>query len=90
MNKSDLIKIVATQTGSDVKQVQKTIDCFFKELSESINKEEVSIKDFGTFRVVKQKARIARNPSTGEPVEVPEKNVLKFKASKNALSMKWL
>ncbi len=33
---------------------------------------------------------IARNPATGEPVEVPEKEVVKFKPSKNILNMKWL
>ena len=50
----------------------------------------VSIKDFGTFKKIIQPARIARNPATGEPVEVPEKEVVKFKPSKNILNMKWL
>ncbi|BAD51361.1 HU family DNA-binding protein [Bacteroides fragilis] len=90
MNKKDLIKVVATETGFPMKDVQKTIDTFLKELSEEVNKEDVAIKDFGTFKTVIQKARIARNPATGELVEVPEKKVLKFKPSKNALSLKWL
>ena len=33
---------------------------------------------------------LSRNPATGEPVEVPEKEVVKFKPSKNILNMKWL
>lgn len=90
MNKSDLIRVVAAEAGSTPQKVQKVIDCFFQELSEGLKTEEVSIKDFGTFKKVVQKERVARNPATGAPVQVPEKEVLKFKASKNAFKMKWL
>lgn len=61
-----------------------------KELSQNLREKDVSIKDFGTFKKIIQPARIARNPATGEPVEVPEKEVVKFKPSKNILNMKWL
>ena len=56
----------------------------------NLREKDVSIKDFGTFKKIIQPARIARNPATGEPVEVPEKEVVKFKPSKNILNMKWL
>ena len=59
-------------------------------LNYSVAELRVSIKDFGTFKKIIQPARIARNPATGEPVEVPEKEVVKFKPSKNILNMKWL
>ena len=58
--------------------------------SQNLREKDVSIKDFGTFKKIIQPARIARNPATGEPVEVPEKEVVKFKPSKNILNMKWL
>lgn len=90
MNKTDLIKKIADNMEFALKDVQKIIDVFLIELSENVNNEDVAIKDFGTFKTVIQKARIARNPGTGELVEVPEKKVLKFKPSKNALRMKWL
>ena len=83
MNKTDLIKMVAEKANKPTKEVAEIIDSFFKE-------KDVSIKDFGTFKKIIQPARIARNPATGEPVEVPEKEVVKFKPSKNILNMKWL
>ena len=90
MNKTDLIKMVAEKANKPTKEVAEIIDSFFKELSQNLREKDVSIKDFGTFKKIIQPARIARNPATGEPVEVPEKEVVKFKPSKNILNMKWL
>ena len=83
MNKTDLIKMVAEKANKPTKEVAEIIDSFFKELSQNLREKDVSIKDFGTFKKIIQPARIARNPATGEPVEVPEKEVVKFKPSKN-------
>lgn len=44
-------------------------------------KEKLVLKGFGTFKRHTTPARMARNPRTGEPVEVPEKETLRFKAS---------
>ncbi len=56
----------------------------FEELKQQIlEKERVSIRGFGTFKVIHKPARIARNPKTGEPVNVEPKDVIKFKASKS-------
>lgn len=90
MNKTDLIKMVAEKANKPTKEVAEIIDSFFKELSQNLREKDVSIKDFSTFKKIIQPARIARNPATGEPVEVPEKEVVKFKSSKNILNMKWL
>lgn len=90
MNKTELIKKVAIETKNDYKEVSNIIDSFFQELSQALRDEEVSIKDFGTFKKVIQLARKGRNPATGEPLDIPEKEVIKFKPSKNILNMKWL
>ena len=90
MNKTDLIKMVAEKANKPTKEVAEIIDSFFKELSQNLREKDVSIKDFGTFKKIIQPARIARNPATGEPVEVPEKEVVKFKPSKNILNMNWI
>lgn len=90
MNKTTLIKCVATQTGFTIKETSSVIDSFLIELSNSLQNENVSIKDFGTFRREIKKERTMRNPQTGEPLLVPEKEVVKFKASKNVLKLKWL
>jgi DNA-binding protein HU-beta len=38
---------------------------------------------FGTFRVIKRKARVGRNPQTGETIQIPAKKVPKFVPGKN-------
>ena len=90
MNKKDLVKIVAEKTRKSQKEVAHIIDIFFQELSQNLRENDVQIKDFGTFKKVVQPARIGRNPATNEPIEIPEKTVVKFKPSKNVLNMKWL
>lgn len=44
--------------------------------------DRVRFPGFGSFRVSKRKARIARNPQTGEPVRVPARTVPRFSAAK--------
>ena len=45
----------------------------------------VKIHNFGSFKVIKKKSRIGRNPKTMEDVMISERNVLKFKPSKSIL-----
>ena len=45
----------------------------------------VKIHNFGSFKVIKKKSRIGRNPKTMEDVMIDERNVLKFKPSKMIL-----
>jgi len=47
--------------------------------------ERVIIRDFGSFSRKGRKAKTARNPKTGEVVQVPAKNVLTFKAAKSTV-----
>lgn len=44
--------------------------------------EKVILRGFGTFQMKTRAARVARNPKTGESINVPEKTVLVFKAAK--------
>jgi len=46
----------------------------------------VKIHNFGSFRVIRKKSRIGRNPKTMEDVMIGERNVLKFKPSKFTLN----
>jgi len=49
------------------------------------NKGYVKIHNFGSFNVNRKKSRIGRNPKTMENVMISERNVLKFKPSKNII-----
>ena len=46
----------------------------------------VKIHNFGSFKVIRKKSRLGRNPKTKENVIISERNVLKFKPSKSTLS----
>ena len=46
------------------------------------NREEIFISGFGTFSVVKRKARTGRNPKTGEAIRIAARVIPKFKPAK--------
>lgn len=52
-----------------------------------INKRDVGIYQFGTFKVQTSKARMGRNPSTGAELEIPAKDRVKFKVSSTLKEM---
>ena len=63
--------------SSEIKNVIETIKEAIKEDG------KVQISGLGTFKLVTRPARTARNPRTGETISVPEKEVVKFTASKS-------
>ena len=88
MNKADLASKLwelHSQKGVDVskKHAEEIVDFVFDSIADCLKKgEEVSIAGFGTFAAKQRKARTARNPRTGEAVQVPAMKVPKFKAGK--------
>ena len=46
------------------------------------NGDKIELRGFGSFRLRERKARVGRNPKTGETVQVPTKKVPYFKAGK--------
>lgn len=82
MNKKDLTKAVAEKVEMTQKSVGEVVDALFDAIENALmDGEDVSITNFGKFVVVEKEASVKRNPSTGDPVEVPAHNVVKFKAS---------
>jgi integration host factor subunit beta len=68
------------------KEVAVVIVKFIEKLRESIENlnqnDRIELRGFGTFGIKKRKARIARNPKTGEEVKVPERKSPFFKAGR--------
>ncbi len=85
MTKSDLIiKITEKNQFFFQKDIQKVIEILFNSISEALeNGDRVELRGFGAFGVKKRKARIGRNPKSGEPVAIPEKNIPFFKMGKS-------
>jgi len=82
MNKAELVNYVAEALEISKKDAKDVTNAVIEGITEGIITEgKVSLVGFGTFSAVKREARTARNPQTGEAVEVPEKFVPKFKPS---------
>ena len=88
MNKADLANKIwelHSKKGMDVskKHAEEVVDLIFDTITDTLkSSDEVSIAGFGTFAVKDRKAREARNPRTGETVNVPAMKVPKFRAGK--------
>jgi len=81
MTKKEIVTKISDQTDMkqiDVKRiVQMALDMIVESLSRG---ETVELRNFGIFKVKSKKARLGRNPKTGENVQIPEKKVVTFKA----------
>lgn len=84
MNKKELVKSVYDKLdGLPLKQCENAVNAVLNSIQETLaGGDEVVLVGFGTFSVREQKARTARNPKTGEKVQVPAKKVPDFKAGK--------
>ena len=83
MNQSDLIANVARATGLAKADAERAVKATLNEIGDAIErKEEVNLAGFGTFRIEHRNARTGRNPQTGEAMDIPAKNVIKFSPGK--------
>lgn len=79
MNKDSLIAAMAEKSGLTRKDCEGGLNAFIDSISDALaKKEKVTLIGFGTFSVVTRAARTGRNPSTGDPMEIPAKDVPKF------------
>ncbi len=83
MNKASLIEKVASTSDMSKAEAERIVEGVFDSITEELKGGgEVSIAGFGIFSVKDRAARTARNPRTGEPVDVPATIVAKFKPAK--------
>ena len=65
------------------KDIQKVLSVVLGEIKQALKREDrVELRGFGMFSTKIQKARISRNPKTGEKVNTPEKKTIHFKMAK--------
>jgi len=83
MNRRELVRAVAAQTTRDVKEVEQVVAGLTDVITAVVAKgEAVSIQGFAKFTKISRKARMGRNPQTGEPVKIKAKTVAKATAMK--------
>ena len=83
--KSKLLKQISQNYPNFLKKdLEKFIDIILKEIRRTLRRgERVELRGFGVFSTNKQKARISRNPKTGEKIHTPEKKTIHFKMAKD-------
>lgn len=83
MNKSELIKRIASQAGLTQAQATAALQAVETGVIDTLaNGGEVALVGFGTFKVTDRAARTGRNPKTGEELQIAASKVPTFKAGK--------
>ena len=81
MNKTELVAAVAAKTEMSKKNAEKAVAAVLETVAETLAAgEKVQLVGFGTFEIREREARTAKNPRTGETVEVAASRVPAFKA----------
>ena len=86
MTKGDLVAQVTAAIGPGVtkRECGLVVDAFLGAVKGAlVHGDHIERRGFGTFKVRRRRARSARNPRTGEPVEVPARTVPVFKPSRH-------
>ena len=83
MTRSELIQTLANEAGVEKKEAKVFLEAMTSVVEETIKGGgEVPLKGLGKFKVQRRKARMGRNPATGEAIQIPAKTVVKFTVAK--------
>ncbi len=84
MTKSQLLDKLATASGINKKQANAVLESMVGIVVGSVRKSEpVKIPGLGIFKKVKTKARMGRNPQTGEAIKIPARTKARFTMAKS-------
>lgn len=81
LTKAKIIEHMANKTGMTKKEVTGFFD-EFSTLAYKAAKDTFTLPGIGKLVLVKRKARMGRNPQTGESIKIPAKKVVKFRVAK--------
>lgn len=83
MTKKEIVKQISERIGLTQLKTKEIVQLTFDAIVETLVEDaRIELRNFGVFQVKRRKARKARNPRTGDKVEVPPKNVVTFKPGK--------
>lgn len=82
MTKNEIALAISQSTSLSPSQAAEATDALLSVLDNAFaNHQEVFLRGFGTFQIVKRAAKKARNIVAGTMIEIPEKTIVKFKPS---------
>ena len=83
MTKKEIVKTISEECGLTQLKTKEIVQKTFEAIIDTLVSEtRIELRNFGVFEVKKRAARKARNPRSGERVDVPEKFVVTFKPGK--------
>ena len=84
MTKAELVEKMAEDASISKVAAAAALDSFVGNVTKALKKKDgkVTLVGFGTFLKVRRKARVGRNPQTGEEIKIKAANVIKFKPGK--------
>lgn len=82
MTKADLIEAVYEKIGMSKKESAELVEMIFDAMKNTLSKgEKIKISGFGNFVIREKRARMGRNPQTGQSMEISARRVLTFRPS---------
>jgi len=83
VNKRDLIAQIAQDTGATKISAAAAVDSLLETITRALKKgDAITFVGFGTFRTTQRRARVAKNPRTGDAIKIPKRRVVRFTAGK--------
>jgi DNA-binding protein HU-beta len=84
MTKAQLVERLAKTGGVTKREAGEVLNSLVSTIVSSVKKgDPVKIPDLGTFKKVHSKARVGRNPQTGEEVKIPARKKVRFTVAKS-------
>jgi len=83
VNKGELIEVVAKKTKLTKKDASLAVDATLNAIKRGTKKGGVALAGFGSFTVSTRKARMGRNPQTGEAIKIRASKSVRFRPGKD-------
>jgi nucleoid DNA-binding protein len=83
LKKKDIIRNLSKNTGFSFNLSKKLIEDFLEILVSNIKKNDLKMKNIGTFKLLLKKERIGRNPKTKKEIIIKQRKSVSFTVSKN-------
>ncbi|AGA28649.1 HU family DNA-binding protein [Singulisphaera acidiphila] len=83
MTKKEIVRMISEEMGLTQLQTKDIVQRTLDEITRTLVAEgRIELRNFGVFEIKRHAPRKARNPRTGEKVDIPAKNVVTFKPGK--------
>jgi len=83
MTKAEFVESLASSLGQTKSEGERALEAVVEVIKKALERgEKIDLRGLGIFKVRESKARMARNPRTGEPIAIPAKKAAIFKPGK--------